>query len=66
MSLIKCRECEKEVSSSAMKCPHCGAPLAERSAAAAALIGTIVVMGILFWILCHLVDLSRPVLDALF
>ncbi len=24
MALIQCRECTKEVSSTAMKCPHCG------------------------------------------
>lgn len=28
MSLKKCPECEKEVSSSAQNCPHCGCPLA--------------------------------------
>lgn len=27
MSLIKCPECQKEVSSSATSCPHCGYPL---------------------------------------
>ena len=26
MSLIKCSECEKEMSSNALVCPHCGAP----------------------------------------
>jgi len=24
MSLVKCKECEKEISSKAKKCPHCG------------------------------------------
>jgi hypothetical protein len=28
MSLINCPECEKEVSSKALACPHCGAPIA--------------------------------------
>ena len=27
MALTKCRECEKEVSTTAEKCPHCGAIL---------------------------------------
>ena len=27
MSLIKCRECAKEVSSEASSCPHCGCPI---------------------------------------
>jgi uncharacterized membrane protein YvbJ len=28
MSLIKCPECEKEISSKAPACPNCGAPIA--------------------------------------
>jgi hypothetical protein len=28
MALIKCRECQKEVSDSAISCPGCGAPIA--------------------------------------
>ena len=27
MSLIKCKECGKEISDLAANCPHCGAPL---------------------------------------
>ena len=27
MALIKCRECGKEVSTSAQNCPNCGAPV---------------------------------------
>ncbi len=27
MALIKCSECQKEVSSNAEKCPHCGNPI---------------------------------------
>jgi hypothetical protein len=26
MALIKCKECGQQVSSRALKCPHCGAP----------------------------------------
>ena len=26
MSLIKCRECGKEISDKAKSCPHCGSP----------------------------------------
>lgn len=29
MTLIICRECEKQVSSTAAACPHCGAPVAQ-------------------------------------
>ncbi len=31
MAIIKCRECSKEVSSSADKCPHCGVKLNSNS-----------------------------------
>lgn len=27
MSLIPCKECKREVSNQAVKCPHCGAPI---------------------------------------
>lgn len=27
MALVKCRECGKEISDTAKKCVHCGAPL---------------------------------------
>jgi len=27
MALIKCYECEKEISDKAPACPHCGAPV---------------------------------------
>ena len=27
MALIKCKECEKEISSDAVNCPSCGAPV---------------------------------------
>lgn len=29
MALIKCTECDKEISSKAASCPHCGNPMAE-------------------------------------
>ena len=29
MSLIKCKECGKEISSLAKACPHCGCPVTE-------------------------------------
>ena len=32
MALIKCSECEKEMSSNALNCPHCGAPNKEAQA----------------------------------
>ena len=27
MSLIKCKECDKEISDKAENCPHCGYPI---------------------------------------
>lgn len=36
MALIKCPECGKEISDSAVSCPNCGTPIAARKAAAAA------------------------------
>ena len=30
MALIKCYECEKEISDKAPACPHCGAPKEEQ------------------------------------
>lgn len=34
MAMIKCKECDKEISDKAGACPHCGAPLAAQPAAA--------------------------------
>jgi|SRR3989339_218558 len=31
MALIKCLECGKEISDTAVKCPHCGAPIKGQS-----------------------------------
>jgi len=31
MAMIKCRECEREISNKAEKCPHCGFPLSKKS-----------------------------------
>mgnify|MGYP003439999925 CR=1 FL=1 len=36
MSLIDCQECNTQVSSLAAACPHCGAPISQRSDAIAA------------------------------
>ena len=33
MALINCPECQKEVSTSAASCPHCGAPIANATEA---------------------------------
>lgn len=30
MALIKCNECEKEISNTVKKCPHCGAKIGEK------------------------------------
>ncbi len=33
MGLLECHECEKEVSSNAATCPHCGAPVVQPNVA---------------------------------
>lgn len=44
MSLINCRECKKQISSTADKCPHCGAPKKKALGGGCALIVIIVVV----------------------
>lgn len=39
MSLIHCKECNKEISDQAAACPHCGAPLSPSPSAPNALAG---------------------------
>lgn len=41
MALIKCKECEKEISDKAKTCPNCGCPLKEKNA-----INKMVVIGV--------------------
>src|SRR5688572_27563330 len=36
MALINCRECQKQVSTAATQCPHCGAPVSAGAPAASA------------------------------
>ena len=36
MALVQCPDCEKQVSTSAVACPHCGAPIAGAQEAKAA------------------------------
>ncbi len=45
MSLIKCKECGKEISDRADKCPHCGAKPSSGSGCLPALIIGIIVIG---------------------
>lgn len=70
MSLIKCPECNKEVSSQSDKCPHCGYPLnrtqeaphnAEKKKPSPALIILAVICGIiaLLVLLSAFGDLSK-------
>ncbi len=39
MALIECKECRKQVSNSAVSCPHCGAKVPRRSVAKVLLVG---------------------------
>jgi rubrerythrin len=38
MALVKCRECGREISSQADKCPHCGAPAKKKTSGCALLV----------------------------
>ena len=38
MTLIKCPECQREISNSSKQCIHCGYPLSEKEVAALKLI----------------------------
>jgi hypothetical protein len=55
MALIKCKECQKEVSSSAVSCPHCGAKVPHGSFAKVLLIG----FGILVLVSMFMGSLAR-------
>lgn len=47
MSLVKCPECKREVSSKAEKCPQCGAPLKMKKTGGCALL-SIIFLGVIF------------------
>jgi hypothetical protein len=53
MALTECRECKKEVSSTAEKCPHCGvaAPAATPGTRAVTAVVSAVLFGALMWYL---------------
>ncbi|WP_407645855.1 zinc-ribbon domain-containing protein [Halomonas salipaludis] len=53
MSLAKCRSCEKEVSTTARQCPHCGRPSPSTSPWTMIIIYilTVVIMGFVFLML---------------
>lgn len=48
MALVKCKECDKEISKKAEKCPHCGAPAGAKQYS---LLSLIIVIGLIwmFW-----------------
>lgn len=46
MALVNCRECKKEISNKAKKCPHCGTPIRKTSLVAWLVFVLIVLMGI--------------------
>ena len=56
MAMIKCRECEREISNKAEKCPHCGFPLSKKSKEnkKTNVLGTVlgIIILIIGWILC--------------
>lgn len=45
MALIECRDCGKQVSSSAVKCPACGRPIALRRGGKYELAGFLMIVG---------------------
>lgn len=45
--VLKCKECEKEVSDKAKTCPHCGAPVQSGEIYAMAMLGAILFILIL-------------------
>lgn len=49
MALVKCRECQKEISSEAKTCPHCGAAKKKKPGFLRnTLYGIVIVIGVLF------------------
>ena len=59
MPLIHCKECGKEISALATKCPHCGGPptnLQQASSALLGLGGAIVLIGIALFCLAILLS----------
>ena len=50
MSIIKCKDCKKEISSSAQSCPSCGAPIAKLREAKIQAVALMLVIGAgLYW-----------------
>ncbi|WP_155950186.1 hypothetical protein [Rhodanobacter sp. OR92] len=49
MALINCRECGKQVASSAKICPHCGITTPNKSSVQGALIGKLLIAGLFGW-----------------
>lgn len=59
MALIKCKECGREISSSAINCPHCGAPINSEptgTSKIAIILGAIIGLPILIYILINLFE----------
>jgi hypothetical protein len=50
MAMVRCRECAKDVSTTADKCPHCGSPVPHRAATGRAVIGGLFALGFLGWL----------------
>ncbi len=54
VSLVKCKECGKEVSNTARKCPHCGVAnpaIGPGEAIASFFVGLIVIVAVAWWLL---------------
>lgn len=50
MSMTKCSECKREVSTRAKKCPHCGAPVASLHNTLPGLIAVVIAAIVVIWI----------------
>jgi hypothetical protein len=48
MALIKCKECNKEISKKADKCPHCGAPVGPKQYSIFSLVFVIIIIWVLW------------------
>ena len=58
MALIKCKECSKEISEDARKCPHCGCPkytvkMSKKSIMILRIIGIIIFIGFIITCICY-------------
>ncbi len=60
MALIKCKECGKDMSDKAAKCPGCGAPPPKETSRVTILIGGLFALGVAFAVANGQSDPSKP------